>query len=244
MANMRLRTAALASIFITIIVAACGGGGDEDLEPTATTAPSATATAAAPLDPSAENAFAESLLLTLADFPAGWFHEPAEPEDSEPPSAPFDACIDIEFDGQTGSAIGGEFLPESSARLRISPTVYVFEGAAAAQEAAETIVSSIQCFADLVGDGLDLDEDFAIERAYTEPLAPAAYEATAAIRLYETLIQKSEEPRENILVFDLVIVVDGRVLYEIQGFQRESPIDESLLKLYVDKARVRIRQEP
>jgi len=38
--------------------------------------------------------------------------------------------------------------------------------------------------------------------------------------------------------------VDGRVLYEVDGFQRYSPIDQDLLQVYVDKGRARIRQEP
>ncbi len=241
---MTLRIAVLAGIAIALVAAGCSGSASAP----GLASPTSQATQSeptAPADPTAENDFAESLLLTLADFPAGWVYEPAEPEDSEPPSDPFDACIEFEFDGQTGSALGGEFLTESTTRVSISPIVYVFENAADAHAAAETIVSSVQCLADLIGEGLDLDENFAMGRAYTEPLEPAAYEATAAIRLYETLIYKSEEPRDNdILVFDLVIIVDGRVLYEVSGFQRESPIDESLLKIYVDTAREKIRQEP
>jgi hypothetical protein len=45
-------------------------------------------------------------------------------------------------------------------------------------------------------------------------------------------------------VFDVVLVVSGRVLSEVDGFQRNSPIDQALLKRYVDKARAMIPQEP
>jgi hypothetical protein len=217
----------------------------ESADPTDTQAPAAHATPG-PADLTAENDFAESMLLTLGDFPLGWVHEPDAGEDplvSAP--NPLEACIDKSFPGQTGSAIGGEFSDEDRTRLSINPSVYVFDSAANARSAAATIVSSVQCDADVIGDGLDVDERFAFGRTYTEPLVAEPFGATAAIRLLETQIYKNQQPpRSDVLVFDIVIIVDGRVLTEVDGFQRHSPIDQSLLQRYVHTAQEKIRQEP
>ena len=197
-----------------------------------------------PIDPTAENEFATSMLLTLADFPAGWFHEPDDSDEDEMPN-PLDVCFDDEFEGQTGSALGGEFSDANTSRLSINPSVYVFGSADDAQKAVESMLPSIKCMAVLIGDGLELNANVALGRMYYEPISTDVYEATAAIRIYQTLIiQTQERPDTEILVFDLVTIVDGRILYLVEGYQRQTPIDQSLLKLYVDKARAKIRQAP
>lgn len=190
-----------------------------------------------------EDDLAESLLLTPADFPPGWIHEPDQPgEDPQEPSPnPLEACLDDEYAGQTGSAIGGEFSDTNTTRLSINPSVYIFDTPASAQNAAQTIISNAQCIADVVGEGIEVNGSFALGKTYTEPLSAEAFGATRAIRLFETLISLDNDPPDSdVLVFDVVILVRERVLYEIDGFQRHSPIDQSLLMLYVDRARDKI----
>jgi hypothetical protein len=194
-------------------------------------------------DPRAEDDLAESMLLTIEDFPPGWVHKPYDDsQDAQAPDPnPLEPCSDDSFAGQTGSAIGGEFSDENTTLLSVNPSVYVFESAESAQSAADTIVSNAQCFADVIGDGLDIDETFAFGRTYVEPLSAEAFGATAAIRLVETQIYKDERPPDSdVLVFDVVIVVEGRVLVEVDGFQRHSPIDQALLQLYLNMAREKI----
>lgn len=185
------------------------------------------------------------MLLTLPDFPAGWVHQAAGPRDdlqaSDP--GPFTRCISSAFAGQTGRAVGGEFSDKDTTTLSINPSVYVFDNAADAQSAAQSIISEVQCFADVIGDGLDTGGTVKLGQTYTEPLQADAFGATAAIRSFDTQIYRDQQ-RSDVLVFDVVIVVRGRVLYDVDGFQRYSPIDQSLLKTYVDKARGKIRQEP
>ena len=227
-----------ALLAITLSLAAgCGGGASSAGEASPPGSESALS------DPTAEDAFAESLLLTSDDFPTGWVHLAYERDPREAAPEPSRPCIENQFPGQTGSAIGGEFSDENTTLLSINPSVFVFDGAASAQAAAEAIMSNVQCYADRVGDGMDVNETFAVGKTYTEALEAEALGATAAIRLYETQIYKSANSSDSdVLVFDIVVVVDGHILYEVDGFQRYWPIDQNLLKHYVDKAREKIGQ--
>lgn len=186
------------------------------------------------------------MLITLEDFPAGWIHEPEEPEETqERGPEPLEACLVDNYPGQTGSAIGGEFSDENTTRLSINPSVYVFQDDSSARNAADALLASVQCFSEAIGDGFNVDETFAFGPSWTEPLPSDGFDATAAIRVFNTQVYKqSGSAASDVLVFDVVIIVQGRVLYEVDGFQRHSPIDQQLLKRYVDAARMKIRQEP
>jgi len=185
------------------------------------------------------------MLLALKDFPPGWVHKAADPGDDPHASvpAPLERCVPPAFVGQTGRAVGGEFSDENTTLLSINPLVYVFDSEEHAQIAARAITSEAQCFADVIGNGLDLDRTFAFGETHTEPLSADFFGATAAIRSFNTQVYKSENPpHSDVLVFDIVILVNGRVLSEVDGFQRHSPIDQALLQRYVDKARAKVRQ--
>jgi hypothetical protein len=191
-----------------------------------------------------EDDFAASMLLTLDDFPAGWVHKPGEPDTSNAP-APLAPCYDFELHGQTGEAVGGEFSDFNTTMLSINPSVYVFDSAEHAGLAADALIDQAQCLADAIGDGFDVDATFAFGPTETRPLDASAFGAVAAIRVFNTQVYKdAQPPHSDILVFDVVVIVDGRVLYRVEGFQRYLPIDQDLLKTYVDLARAKIKQEP
>jgi hypothetical protein len=192
------------------------------------------------VDPTAEDELARSMLLTLNDFPTGWVHKPDEAAQAPGP-APLEACLVDTYPGQTGSAIGGEFSDENTTRLSINPSVYVFQDASSASAAADTILAIGECFAEAIGDGLNVDETFAFGPSWTEPLSADSFGATAAVRFFNTQIYKREQLADSdVLVFDVVLIVDGRILYEVDGFQRHSPIDQQLLRHYVEAARAKI----
>jgi hypothetical protein len=219
-------------IILVGLVAACGEG--DKVEPTRTRVGVT----------GDEGEFARSMLLTRSDFPDGWVHRaPVAEEQAEPePGDPFHAC-DPEIPGQTGEAFGGEYSDENTTLLSINPTVHVFETEEHAEQAVDLIVGQARCFAEAIGEGMDVDDEFAFGPTTFEELSAEEFNATAAYRLAGTQIYKSLNETDA-LVFDSVLILDGRVVYELDGFQRHTPIDHELLRTYVEKARAKIRQEP
>lgn len=237
-------TAAALSIAVAFVVAACSGGSSSSSSsspsPAATAAESAVTAPSA--TPAAEDDLARSMLLTQADFPAGWIYEAPsagdDPKQGAP--APLQHCF-TDLPGQTGHAIGGAFSDADTAQLSISPTVYVFDNEAHAALGALAITMQAKCVADAVGAGIDVDATFALGATHTEPLAADAFGAAQAVRLVETEVYKDQQPpASDVLVFDIVIVVQGRVAYELDGFHLTTPIDQTLLKSAIDKAKAKI----
>jgi len=264
-AQPKLRVSAAVLAFLVAFVvgtalAACGGSSASKPDAggaTVTTqlqSPTALTAAASAVDPTSarvtkDDALAESMLLAASDFPNGWVHEPTD--SSYDPQAPFpgapDAmkkCFTGAFPGQTGRAIGGEWSNSRTTMLSINPSVYVFDNPEDAQRAAQQTMTNAQCMADSIGDGLDVDATFSYGKSYTTQLAANEFGATLAIRFFNTQVHKDQSPeRSDVLVFDIVVTVRGRILYQVEGFQRYAPIDQALLGQYVRKAQAKIQAQ-
>jgi len=249
---MRLQLTWISLAVVSIALIACGGDGYSASTTASSPTPSEQSDRAArdagatPTAAPSEDSLAASMLPTLADFPTGWVHRPASPDEDLAVAGPepIRACFQPELTGLTGTAVGGEFSDSNTTRLSINPSVYVFNNETNAEQAVQTIAARAQCFADTIGDGLDVDESFAFGPTYTEALNAGDFGAKSAVRLFDTQIYKDQNPvRSDVLVFDIIIVAEGRVLYQLEGFQRHTAIDQALLKRYVDEAAARIRQQ-
>jgi hypothetical protein len=162
-------------------------------EPTTASGPHATAPeppTARQTASAAENALAESMLLVLDDFPGGWVHKAGDPSEDTPTTVPpaLARCVSAAYVGRTGRAVGGEFSNKDTTLLSVNPIVSVFDNEDDAQIAARAIISEAQCFADVVGDGLDVDTSFAFGPTHTEPLSAG---------LFDRLTLRSTKPRHR-----------------------------------------------
>ena len=200
--------------------------------------------------PISDDRLAESMLLDSDDFPDDWVHLAYNQDDLDEAYADFgvgslDACRMESFDGETGRALNGEFSDRNTTMLSINPRVIVFDTDEHARAAVADIVRVQRCEADAIGTGLDVDETFALGPATFESRPSEPFDAQSVIRTSTVQIYKTETPpNEDLLVFDVVHLVEGRVVYEVVGFQRHTPIDEELLRTYVEAARGKIRQQP
>ena len=221
------------------ITASCGDG---------SSAPSTNETStSSPQDIESEAAIAQTMLIDISDFPAGWVHRPWDEEAiDEFRSIPaWSHCYEQKtLPGETDRAYGGEYSDENTTLLSINPAVFVFDSEGNAEQGVDELVGEFECFAAVVGNGLDVNERFAVGETGVEALPMETYGARA-IRVRNTQIYKTSEPPDSdVLVFDVVYIADGQVVSEVTGFQRHTPIDQELLREYVEKARLKIRQEP
>lgn len=201
-----------------------------------------------PSERESEAGVAQTMLLALSDFPQGWVHRPWDQEaiDDFRSGSAWEHCYEERtLSGETDRAYGGEYSDENTTLFSINPAVFVFDSNANAESAVDSLIAEFQCFAQVVGEGLEVDEQFAFGETRVEILPADMYEATSAIRVTNTQIYKTRMPADtDLLVFDVVYIADGRVVSEVTGFQRHTPIDRQLLSEYVEKARLKIRQEP
>jgi len=188
------------------------------------------------------------MLLDGSDFPPDWIHLPYDQDaiDEFRSGSAWEHCYENStLPGETDRAYGGEYSDENSTLLSINPAVFVFDSEASAESGVDSLIDEYECFAQVVGAGLEVDEDFAFGEMRVETLPADVYDAKSAIRVTNTQIYKTQVPPDSdVLVFDVVYITDGRVVSELTGFQRHTPIDQDLLRTYIEKARLKIRQEP
>lgn len=234
---MKRFTSFVAIILSPLALAACDGDADEgSRSPTSS-----------PISSAVDDGLAATMLLDASDFPEGWIHRPYDEKaiDEWRSNPAWAQCFNPSLPGETDRAFGGEYSDKNTTLLSINPAVYVFDSAAGAESGMKSLIDEYDCFAGVVGTGLDVDAGFAYGDTSVETLDADVYDATSAIRFMNTQIYKTQaSPNSDVLVFDIIYLTEDRVVYEVTGFQRYAPIDQGLLSAYVEKARLKIRQQP
>ncbi len=77
---------------------------------------------------------------------------------------------------------------ENTTLLSINPAVFVFDSEASAESGIDSPIEEYECLAQVVGDGLDVDEEFAFGEMRVETLPTDVYDASSAIRVTNTQI--------------------------------------------------------
>ena len=188
---LRLIAAAAASILVALILAACSssddGGGDE-----------------IDRDSLPENALAESLLLTIQDFPTGFSERPTA-SDSE------NECRNDLPAGITGFAETVFFF---GSFVSVSNEVIVFATESDLADRVHALASELDCTVDLINDGGFDTDDFGYREASWGALSfPDFGDQTDAVRV--ELLAKDKNSysvlSETSLVIDRVAVTYGRI---------------------------------
>lgn len=210
------------AFILAAALSACGGSSTPD-------APSGPPPAAG-----SEDELARSLLLAISDFPDGWIHEPAEPDELAA-SDPFAGCNQEPYPGQTGKAEGGEFSDADTTQLSVNPIVFVFATEKDAKAALDRFADQINCMARIIRNGSARDEEFAITTVdLANPEIKKRGDETRRFRISYQVEWVGQQPET--LVFDVVLVRRDRFITEIDGFRRAVPMENSVLLTYVDKA--------
>lgn len=235
----RLGRARLAAMAVVLVVAAgCSDSGD-GAEPGAAGA-STTTTEAEVVDPVADAARAEEIVLKLTDLPEGWTAAP-EPEgggeEEQRLEDSFARCLGVEPPPDQPSAGSPEFLggtlTQVSATVEMAPSV----------EVAETEFANLKRprFHECVQQQFDESQadsglDFAPSRAQ-ELDFPDLGDGTVATRITTLL---TSEGQQITIYADIVFVRKGRAqltLYFLRGFQPFAPeLANSLVRRMVARA--------
>lgn len=223
-----------------LLWAGCSSGSDESdsaISQATTVSEGATSAVAEPPD---ESALAESLLLTVQDFPVGW-SEQAEEDEEE---GLIERCSDeTDLDvGRTGRAATGSFSSSNLPEIEHSVVVYASNDALNVAIDAAISEERFQCVVDRINDGEIDTEDFEYGDASFGPISfPQMGDRVVATR-----VQVTGRAREQSLVneadvyIDLILVANGRIGYQIVASDVLSPMDPALLEEIVRKANTKV----
>lgn len=213
------------AVCAALLLSACGtSGGDEDADPTTTTEAEETTTTEAEETTTTEaevddeaQARAESIDLTVSDFPDGWTATPAEPDDDE--DSGVEQCTgessddDVIGEHATDDFILGDLSADDGVQVSIETKVFTDEAAAeAALEpfADEEVISCVdELFKEQFGTGGTTIEGTMGIEDYGDT---AADQAEAASGQYTVTTAEGEEV---ILVVAVAVLRTGDVATQI-----------------------------
>lgn len=209
-----------------VVVVACGGGDSESTPPTNTPAEATIA--------HSEDALAESLLLTIADFPTGWTETPDD-ESDDGDSSGLDKCsVKEKLSGGTGTASTGDFSKGNSGSVTQLVAVYATDEAAKA--ATPALESFFDCLVRVINDGAMNTDDVKFKDATRGVLSmPSIGEQMSASRI--TFEGKQNGVNLTIDAYiDLITVRQGRFVTFMFAFDVISPFPPETLADVTAKA--------
>jgi hypothetical protein len=189
-----------------------------------------------------ETQLAESMLITLGDFPPGWSKLPG----ADPVEKVLDRCRDNDQleQGMTGLARSAAFTLVGTEEIIQTLMIFVDESAATAAMEAVTKSSVWQCVMDRFNDGEGDTTDYRFTKASYAPLSfPQVGDASVAYRL-ELELEPALTGGGFSLYWDGVYVRKGRAVFALTAggafLRGDAPIEPSLLEEIVRKAEARI----
>jgi hypothetical protein len=214
-----------------IALAACGGGSSKS-----DTTPARTAAAD-------ESSFAKSMLLQLADFPAGWVLSNSEQVNEDSPLDQF--CGTSIEDGRTGRAVTGDFAASDGAPT-VSETVVVFPDADTAGSALDNVPDRIDCAIKAINDGKLDQPGVTFSKAESREAAVAAPgdgQYAYQIRM-DAVSTDPAAPDNETVYFLLVYATTGRIGYSLTGTAYGDPFDVGQMSTTAKAAEAKIKQQP
>jgi hypothetical protein len=238
----------IASLAALALLAACGGGSSKTV-PTATR-PAGGAPTAAGSTPSGdatpakdETAFAESMLMQLGDFPAGWILVNSAQVNEE---SPLDSLCGTSLeDGKTGRGVTGDFAADNSGPT-ISETVITFPDESTARDALGKVADRIDCAIKAINDGKLNTSDVTFTNAESREAAinaPGDDHRAYQIRIDVALSNPSPNDPQS-LYYLLVYAVQGRVGYSLTGTSYDTPYDTAVMTSTAKTAAGKLKQQP
>ncbi|HTE85548.1 MAG TPA: hypothetical protein VK821_12525 [Dehalococcoidia bacterium] len=183
--------------------------------------------------PSSEDSLAASLLLTAADFPAGWQGLPSSPGQT----SVLQLCS-VDVPGRTGLGRGTTFSPDAGARAA-AETVSVFDNQSDAAQSVSLLQGVLDCTVSAL-EGSIVSGARVTEASYEGESLPGFGDRTRAYRLH--LAMQSEQLTSTLDEYiDFVYVIDGRVGFSIQASGLSVPFDTALLLSIVTQAGLKVQ---
>ncbi len=235
----------LAVASLVAVIMACGGSSSKDKTATPNAgsdkspAASQTPTADASKD---ENAFANSMLLTAADFPSGWVETPNTTNDEENPLNA--ACGKATEKGKTGRATSSDFAADANAPT-ISEVVLIFGKDGDASAAIDAVPALIDCAVKAINDGKLNNSGVEFSGTTSAKVTvDAPGDKTYAYQIKTTGKLTGQAGSEQALYFTLVFAKKGRIGYQISAQGSGEPPDPAEDAAYAQKAAAKIKQQP
>lgn len=186
------------------------------------------------------DAEAQTMLLTLSDFPTGWTEDKSE--DNTPTE--FAKCEQEAPSGRVGHAATGNFSENGTSSIEHS--VVVFETADDASKSWDRFGEFAGCMAKVINDGkLDDDEMEAGGAKVQEMSFPALGDATRANRITFTAKSKEDSgPFSQVDAFiDVIWVQQGEVAFTLVATDVLTPFSISMVEEMAHKALTKIPSE-
>ena len=213
---------------------------DRAATPTATADGTGTPTASSPIEtptdsgggadgvdsPDEADALAQSLLITVADIPAGWSEEIAGEDDDEDT---FQECDPGGPPGRIGRAATGDF---SNGSYEFVHVVAVFESSETAQAALARIEGTMRCIVELINDGgIDTDEFEYSGASLGRGQPPERGDSALNLRLDASVMVRGQTGlgSEADFYIDLVALTNGSIGSSIQTSAVLTPFNSALL---------------
>ncbi len=230
---------------------ACAGGDDTGTtSATGITAPKKKGTASQrAIDPAAQ-AHAESLLLTLSDFPDGWRGSPSEDDDEDDDK--HRRCIGTDYSAFTitGEADSDQFSMGESTTAESEATVFKSESDAqgSLQEFADGMrgPTAEDCFGRIIKKALR-GEDYKLGEVDIGELSFSAPEGVDEARAWQLVIplEPTSDQGINVTVYiDVLHVREGDVLASVTTQDVLSPFDADLRRKLVEVVAGRMQTIP
>jgi hypothetical protein len=215
------------ALLLAALSFACGGDDDSDEEDEPADS------AEDSQGESSENDLAESLLLTVDDFPPGWAEAPLD--ESETADEQLEEC-DQESDGKTGEAQSEDFSDNDT--REISQQLAVFTSPDEVGAALDQAESQLECLRDAVLDGaIDTDQASVTDASLGAVSFREFGDRTDAYRLTLVFEAEGNEVIDEAEVYlDAVYVLVDRVGFGILAFDVFSPFSTTELEEIVETA--------
>ena len=256
---MRTFTLLIALSSLLVVSASCSSSSSSSKTVTSNTpdasasnSPAASKSAAASTSPAAaktptaaggkdETAFAKSMLLTAADFPAGYIETPSNRDAENNPLQ--QACGQAAEKGKTGRADGSDFSSSPDA-ASISETIIVFGKESDATAGINAIPALIDCAVQAVNAGKLNSNGVEFSGTTSEKIALDAPGDTSYAFVVRTTGNAPGQEGDLVLVFTLVYARKGRIGYQITVTGSGEPLDPAEIATYAQKAAAKVKQQP
>ena len=234
----------IVALSLALILVACGGGSSKTTKTPASASPAPASSPASAASPAVDEApFARTMLLQLADFPAGWVLVNSSQTNEDSPLDQF--CGTSVEDGRTGRAVTGDFGSSDGAPT-VSETVVVFPDADTAASALDNVPDRISCAIKAINDGKLDQGTITFSKAESREAAvsaPGDKHYAFQIRMDATSSDPSSADNGTVY-FLLVYGTRGRVGYSLTGTAYGAPYDLAEMSAAAKDAEAKLKQQP
>jgi hypothetical protein len=209
--------------------------------PAASNSPAASKTPTAATSANDESDFAKSMLLTAADFPAGYIETPSTRDPEQNPLQV--ACGEAAEAGKTGRADSSDFQADANA-ASVSETIIVFGKDADAQKGIDAIQALIDCAVKAINAGKLNSNGVEFSGATSKQITLNAPSDKSYAFEVQTTGSVPGQTGDLSVTFTLIYARKGRIGYQLTVTGGGQQLTTPEIETYAKAAAAKIKQRP